>query len=265
MSSGTRTVFSLNARCRLQKKWKDISTGVPISSAPIRNCNNTIRICVPVREISAPVGSCFALSTTGSEGRLNRHSPTGCGRCLEVFVREYSVSPQDIGSVASNISVRSPDGRGVKGGCIVIYDETYGSLRLTERLYLNFEHILDRLVNGVSSGSGDDDDGLRTVVTRLQGEISKFTIGDAAQEVTGVTPTGYESVFRRGSRVCHRQAGQIAVEVEIIQPTMMDGELMYQVAISQKFGQQPTKKWIPASFIEPSAVSDDWDLRMVES
>ncbi len=180
-------------------------------------------------------------------------------RLWEVFVREYSVAPQDIGSAASNISVRSSNGRGVKGGCIAIYDETYGSLRLTERLYLNFEHILDRLVNGLSSGSGDDDDGLRTVATRVQGEISKFTIGDIAQEVTGVAPTGYESVFTKGSRVCHRQAGHIAVEVEIIQPTMMDGGLMYQVAISQKPGQQPAKKWIPASFIEPSAVSDDWD------
>ena len=34
---------------------------------------------------------------------------------------------------------------------------------------------------------------------------------------------------------------------------------MYQVAISQKPGQQPAKKWVPASFIEPSAVSGDWD------
>ncbi len=180
-------------------------------------------------------------------------------RLWEVFVREYSVAPQDIGSAASNISVRSSDGSGVKGGCIAIYDETYGSLRLTERLYLNFKHILDRLVNGVSSGSGDDDDGLRTVAARLQGEISKFTIGGAAQEGLGATPTGYESVFTKGSRACHRQAGQIAVEVEIIQPTMMDGKLMYQVAIPQKPGQQPAKKWIPASFIEPSAVSGDWD------
>ena len=34
---------------------------------------------------------------------------------------------------------------------------------------------------------------------------------------------------------------------------------MYQVAIPQKLGQQPAKQWKPASRIEPSAISSDWN------
>ena len=63
----------------------------------------------------------------------------------EVFVREFSISPQDVGSAASNISIRSVEGVGLHGSCVAIYDETYGSLRLTERLFLEFDSILARL------------------------------------------------------------------------------------------------------------------------
>ena len=180
-------------------------------------------------------------------------------RLREVFVREYSIAPQDIGSAASNIAIRNSDGGGLKDRCIAIYDETYGSLRLTERLYLHFARILDRLWRGL----GDDEDDLRTVTSQLRDEISRFaelTVGSTAQEPSEVAPapTGSILVFTKGSRVCF-QAGQMAVEVEIIQPTMMNGELMYQVAIPQKPGQQPAKQWKPASRIEPSAISSDWN------
>ena len=180
-------------------------------------------------------------------------------RLREVFVREYSIAPQDIGSAASNISIRNPDSGGWRGRCIAIYDETYGSLRFTERLYLNFEHILDRLIDAVASDSGDDEDTLKTVLPQIREEVAKFDVGGVVQKTTVAGPVGYDLVFTEGSRVCRRQGGQMAVEVKIIQPTVWpDGNLMYQVEIPQRLGQQPVKQWIPATAIEPSADADAW-------
>lgn len=176
----------------------------------------------------------------------------------EVFVREYSISPQDIGSAASNISIRSGDGGGLHGACIAIYDETYGSLRLTERLYLEFNHVLARLSAAMEMDSAEYDlDSV--IVTRIQDEISTFTVIGATNELVVDAPTGYERVFTKGSRVCYQQAGAMSIDVEVIQPTIMDGKLMYQVKIPLKPGQQPAKKWIAASAIEPSAIADVWD------
>ena len=69
----------------------------------------------------------------------------------DVFVREYSVASPDVGVAWSNISVRRQDGTGVHGGCVVIFDETYGSLRLTERLFDEFHHLLRRVVVAFAS------------------------------------------------------------------------------------------------------------------
>ncbi len=180
-------------------------------------------------------------------------------RLREVFIREYSVAPQDVGSAASNISVRSLDGGGLRGGCIAIYDETYGSLRLTERLYLEFEHVLTRLLAAIKADSTNGEEDLASVVTKIQNEISTATARGTIQETIADMPTGYERVFRAGSRVCYHQTGQMAVDVEIIQPTIMDGGLMYQVAVVPRPGQRPVKRWIAASAIEPSAVADAWE------
>jgi len=73
---------------------------------------------------------------------------------MEIFTREYSVLPQNVGSTASNVSVTTVQGTGRNARCIVIFDQTYGSLRLTERLYLEFDHILDRMARTVEELPG---------------------------------------------------------------------------------------------------------------
>lgn len=229
----------------LFRSYQELQQHNPNMRARSRNFRTSgVVLCIEHERFRGPVKQAFA------------------DRLREVFVREYSVAPRDIGSAASNISIRSSDSSELrKDGCIAIYDETYGSLRLTERLYLNFGRILDRLVNGVSSGSGDDEDNLKIEASRIRDEIPKFTssLSEALHKTTEVAPTGYQRVFTKGSRVCHRQAGSMTVEVEVIQPTMMDGCLMYQVAIPQNPGRPPAKQWISASYIESSAVSEDWD------
>ena len=185
---------------------------------------------------------------------------TFADRLRDVFVREYSVSPQDIGSAASKISVRTRDGGGIQGGFVVVFDEIYGSLRLTERLYLKFEHVLERM--STAAAAETDNDGLDPlVVERILEEFSTFTAlgisGD--MEVEGDAPAGYEQVFTVGSRVCYRPPNQMTmVDVEIIQPTLMDGNLMYQVGVPPRPGHPPVLRWIAESALEHSAEADAW-------
>ena len=184
---------------------------------------------------------------------------TFADRLREVFVREYSVSPRDVGSAGSNISVRTLNGDGLRGGCVAVFDETYGSLRLTERLYLQFDHVLSRLSTAETAESTTDGDDFESIVARIRLELATFTAAGVPDDADTEPPTGYERVFTVGSRVCYQQAGQMAVDVEIIQPTLMDGELMYQVKVPQRSGHQPVRRWILASTVEPSADAGAWD------
>ena len=66
-------------------------------------------------------------------------------------------------------------------------------------------------------------------------------------------------VFTPESRVCYREQGSIATDVEIIQPTIMNGVLMYQVKAITPPGQPTVLLWVPASGVEPSADADAWE------
>lgn len=173
----------------------------------------------------------------------------------DVFVREYSIAPRDVAVAWSNISIQVQCNGGVHGGCVVVFDETYGSLRLTERLYEKFNHLLDRMA---AAAKADDDLQMEQHVHQVREEISSFT-GDTLQEELQNAPTGYEQVFTRGSIVCYRQAGAMAVDVEIIQPTIMNSQLMYQIKVQQNPRQMPVLHWVAASAVEPSAIADVWE------
>lgn len=189
---------------------------------------------------------------------------TFADRLRDVFVREYSVSPQDIGSAASNISVGIPDGNPIRGGCVVVFDEIHGSLRLTERLYLEFEHVLKRISAAAATEVESDDNSLnRLTVDRILEEFLTFSSRGLPDDTegNGVPPTGYEQVFTPGSIVCYRPPNQMTmVDVEIIQPIIWnDGKLKYRVRFPQIPGQPPVRRWIDAERLEPSADADAWD------
>ena len=124
---------------------------------------------------------------------------------LAVFCREYSMLPQDIGAVATNISVRSIAGNGIRGGCLVLFDQTYGSLRLTERLFLNFSLILERLRLSAESGHEQERYKLLQYVDQLEDVYTEFIACQNDDMVpTGETPppnlypciqTGFSRLF----------------------------------------------------------------------
>ena len=186
------------------------------------------------------------------QGTIKRHFTD---RLFEVFVHEHSLLPQDVGSTATNITILDSDQRAWRGGCVAIFDRTYGSLRLTEKLYHGFDHILERMV------SAESDKDLKSVIEKVLSAVRKFqsSTAPAMLEAFSDPPRGYEQVFTPGSIVSHRKRGLMSVSVEIIQPTMMDGTLRYQVTTSVRPGEPPMRQWIPASAVEPSADADAWE------
>ncbi len=178
----------------------------------------------------------------------------------EIFLREYSVAPQDIGAAGTNITVQGLGEYGQHRSSIAIYDETYGSLRLTEKLYVNFDQILGRLCAAVESGSLEIDNELAQVIPQIAKEVTRFS--DAVLDTGGIldAPKGYEQVFSKGSIVCFMEGGQMGSEVQVIQPTMMQGQLMYQVEQARRPGQAPGKRWVDASSVQASANADAWEF-----
>lgn len=173
-------------------------------------------------------------------------------RLREVFLREYSISPNDVGTAATRVSVRGHDGSSIRGRAVCVYDETYGSLRLTEKLFTDFESILSRLQKAVVFEPGETD--IEQIVRRIREQADGFGRSmlddDEMPEVRGS-----EYVFTPGSLVCHRLKGPVSIDVRIVQPTIMDGELMYQI---KKMGDRATKRWVLASQLEPSADASAW-------
>ncbi|WP_421794115.1 DEAD/DEAH box helicase [Hydrocarboniphaga effusa] len=181
-------------------------------------------------------------------------------RLTAIFVREHSIGLQDIGCSATNISVRTLDGGGPRSDCIAIYDQTYGSLRLTERLFLQFGALLGRLRAGLEAeGATDHLDSVVSFQEWFAGLVAAQPQSHAESDEMDFSR--YVRVFRPGSKVCMRDKGQMTSEVEILDVTLMENSgLMYQVKSSPRFPTSaPVKRWVPASYIEPSAESTEWE------
>ncbi len=180
-------------------------------------------------------------------------------RIMEMFTHEYSILTHDIGSAATNISVGNVDAGAGRGSCIAIFDTTYGSLRFTEKLFLEFGHILGRLKVAAEAEMVQGSGQLLGIVDRIREEVESFTPGTALGAMSGEERTGYELLFTIGSRVLFQQAGKIASEVEIIGATIMGGTLLYQVLAASTPGGQQMRRWVPAASCQPSANMDEWN------
>ena len=98
------------------------------------------------------------------------------------------------------------------------------------------------------------------IIDRIREEFSGSSAGPTPQEGSSdELPEGYDLVFTKGSRVCLREQGQMAVDVEIILPTIIDGRLMYQVKVPPKPGQSQARRWVSDSLLEPSGDASSWE------
>lgn len=179
-------------------------------------------------------------------------------RLKDTFLREYSILPQDVGSAATNIGMKGQDGTTRRGKSIVVFDQTYGSLRLTEKLYDNFLHVLERIISGVK----DDEHELLATCQTIQNELLQG-VESLASHMTEYPPLAssgnYLQVFAEGSHVFKRDAGTIGIDVEVVEPTIRDGELHYRVKTLQRPGHPEVRSYYAASLVEPSADADRWE------
>jgi len=178
-------------------------------------------------------------------------------RLREVFVHEYSILPQDVDAVATNISIRTLEGGGHKNGCIAVFDKTSGSLRLTERLYSKFDHILERLL--VAEKSDVDNQNLSSIIEQVCDVLTRFStsepVSDTNENTFDESQGEYIQVFKEGARVCYRRQGQISEEVEIIKPLITDdGQLLYQVK-----SPESVNRLVSATRVEESGDASAWD------
>ena len=130
----------VDARSGEVRTYRDLQQKNPNMRARMRNFRTTgVVLCV--------------MDDVFKQGTVKR---AFADRLCEVFVREYSIAPRDISATATNITIRSLEGGGLRSDCLAIYDETYGSLRLTERLFLHFDDVLDRLLAAVRDDEEED-------------------------------------------------------------------------------------------------------------
>lgn len=189
-------------------------------------------------------------------------------RLTAIFAREFSIIPQDIGTAASNISIRTLDGAALRGNCVVVFDQTYGSLRLTERWFREFRDLLARLEKAAEVDAAEGEMMLQYTVPKLKAATEHWERADVGLMDKAIAADGSTrmQVFTPGSRVCIREKGALASDVEVVQPTVMDGSLMYQVKAPAKFvGGAPVKRWVAAEYVEPSAEGDAWEYGWWES
>ena len=176
----------------------------------------------------------------------------------DVFAHRCSLSPQDIGSTWTNISVLDADGQPRERKSVAVFDQTYGSLRFTEQLYLEFNSILDQVLGALAVDPDPETDGLK-VAERIRAEVKDFVSTSPLSVQTENIPGGYEQLFSRGSRVCHRESGTLSEDVTVVEPTIMMGRLMYRVETQQTYGPV-VRRFLPADSVEPSADADAWEF-----
>jgi len=189
-------------------------------------------------------------------------------RLHEIFAHEHSLLMHDIGSTATNVSVRDVEGTMRHTGCIAVFDNTYGSLRFTEKLFTQFDHIIDRMQAAAESEADENPEFLAAVI-RLQEDVSDFRPATAGDRLLQDVPDGYELLFAPQSRVIYRTPGEtLPSEVTIVRAALIpdvSGEeptgevLMYQVELPSMAGGAASRRFVKADAVEASADVNAWE------
>ena len=187
-------------------------------------------------------------------------------RLRDLFSREYSVSPQDAGFAATNISLVEGGLRRPLTSAFVLYDATQGSLRLTEPAYTRCDMLITRLERAAASAleghTPSDEEGaflvevapaLRRWYERLGSEQPE-AFGSLHEGFGGKAPEGWLYVLAPESIVARRDTQGVLRDIEIIEPEIVVDEepkLYYRYRVPAG-----AKALVPAEKIE--CVGDRW-------
>ena len=183
----------------------------------------------------------------------------------DLVIREYSVSPQDVNCVATHIALVRNGMRQAISDAIVIYDGTYGSLRLTEPLFTDLGRLIERFERAIELTEHEEDSPLpKSVVNNLREwweELSDTTVPPVEDNVI---PEGFIQVLRPGSRVSRSDNKGVLRDIEIVAPEMFnpqayglegDIKLFYQYRLDGSRSENATLK-VPHD--EIITTGDEW-------
>ncbi len=145
----------------------------------------------------------------------------------DLMVREFSISPQDIGSAATNIAMVMDNQRRSVSDAVVIYDATYGSLRLTEPVYNKLGALITRLER--SSELSSDEDALvpEQIASALREWFKQLESSDPEEFSSlvdckgGPTTDGLLWVLAPGSIVARPDSQGVLRDIEIVAPEIV--------------------------------------------
>lgn len=175
----------------------------------------------------------------------------------DLMLREYSISPQDVDAAATNVSMIRNGQRVAISDAVVLFDATYGTLRLTEPAYLRLGDLLVLLARSVRMTPPDDDHVSAEVVAGLETWLAHLGPESATPRVVGDNSGGWIQVYEVGSIVSRRDSHDVLhdIEVEGHEFMLFEGEM--QLFYRYKTGQS-MKAMIPAASVK--AVGDEWTM-----
>ena len=140
-----------------------------------------------------------------------------------LIFREYSIAPQDVDVVATNIALVQGGQRLAVTDAIVVFDATYGSLRLTEPVFTDLSDLLDRFARAADLvGEQEEAPIPDEVLDRLRAWLRALPPLSIPNEYAAEIPEdGWLRVLKPGSRVARRDSKNLLTDIEIIEPLLM--------------------------------------------
>jgi DEAD/DEAH box helicase domain-containing protein len=140
-----------------------------------------------------------------------------------LIFREYSIAPQDVDVVATNIALVNGGQRLAVHDALVVYDATYGSLRLTEPVFTDLSDLLDRLARAADLvGQREEAPVPDDILNRLRAWLQGLSSPSMPSEEAVVIPVGgWLRVLKPGSLVARRDGKGLLTDIEVIEPLLM--------------------------------------------
>jgi DEAD/DEAH box helicase domain-containing protein len=141
----------------------------------------------------------------------------------DLVALEYSVSPQDFAVASTNISLVRNGIREALSDALVVYDATYGSLRLTEFVFLHLPRLIDRLERAVELVGPDSIPPVSLkIVEGLRDWFQALETAAGPSVEKEIRLDGWLRVLGQNSRVARRDSLGVLHDIEIIGPELID-------------------------------------------
>lgn len=193
---------------------------------------------------------------SGDWFRLSENKRRFADALRDLVLREHSIAPQDVDVAFTNISLLQAGRRVAISDAVVLFDSTYGSLRLSEPAFTQATSLIDRLRRACELVKSDDAPVSPVFLDQLTAWYEDLKPCEAA--TLTMPQDGLLRVFRPGSIVArHGFNSHTPVETEIIKPVLMmqgDGSSELSYHTRDVFGKR--ELFLAQSAV--IAVGDDW-------